>query len=114
MAYVGEVKQVKVLGLFGLIDDGETDWKIVAIDVRDPLADQLNDIKDVEKHCPGLLKATYEWFKIYKIPDGKPANQFAFQGNSMDKVNINININIIYNLYLNNIELCYKNHQGNP
>lgn len=21
-----------------------------------------------------------EWFKIYKIPDGKPENQFAFNG----------------------------------
>jgi len=27
-----------------------------------------------------LLKATVEWFKIYKIPDGKPENQFAFGG----------------------------------
>lgn len=34
----------------------------------------------MEKYCPGLLKATIEWFKIYKIPDGKPENQFAFSG----------------------------------
>lgn len=40
----------------------------------------LIDISDIEKHCPGLLKATVEWFKIYKIPDGKPENQFAFNG----------------------------------
>lgn len=26
------------------------------------------------------MKATVEWFKIYKIPDGKPENQFAFNG----------------------------------
>jgi hypothetical protein len=26
------------------------------------------------------LKATIEWFKIYKVPDGKPENQFAFNG----------------------------------
>lgn len=36
------------------------------------------DIKDIEKHFPGLLKATVEWLKIYKIPDGKPENKFAF------------------------------------
>ncbi len=29
---------------------------------------------------PGFLSATVEWFRIYKIPDGKPANQFAFDG----------------------------------
>lgn len=40
----------------------------------------MNDISDVEKHFPGLLKASVEWFKIYKIPDGKPENQFAFNG----------------------------------
>lgn len=59
---------------------GETDWKLITIDTKDPLADQLNDIADVEKHFPGLLKGTIEWFKIYKIPDGKPENQFAFNG----------------------------------
>lgn len=40
----------------------------------------VTDISDIEKHYPGLLKATIEWFKIYKIPDGKPENQFAFNG----------------------------------
>ena len=29
---------------------------------------------------PGYLRATVEWFRIYKIPDGKPENQFAFDG----------------------------------
>ena len=29
---------------------------------------------------PGYLRATVEWFRIYKIPDGKPENQFAFNG----------------------------------
>ena len=29
---------------------------------------------DVEKHLPGYLKATVEWFRLYKVPDGKPEN----------------------------------------
>lgn len=76
----GEVVQVKVLGTLALIDEGETDWKVISIDVNDPAAAQMNDIGDVDKVFPGLLKATVEWFKIYKIPDGKPENQFAFNG----------------------------------
>lgn len=76
----GAVIQVKVLGVMALIDEGETDWKIIAIDAQDPLSCQMNDITDVELLMPGLLKATHEWFKVYKIPDGKPANQFAFNG----------------------------------
>ncbi|KAL5287060.1 Nurf-38 family protein [Megaselia abdita] len=76
----GAVVQVKILGTVALIDEGETDWKVIAIDINDPLADKLNDVADVDKYYPGLLRATIEWFKIYKIPDGKPENQFAFNG----------------------------------
>lgn len=76
----GEIKQVKILGTIALIDEGETDWKIITIDVKDPNADKLNDIADVERLFPGLLKASVEWFKIYKMPDGKPENKFAFNG----------------------------------
>lgn len=76
----GSVVPVKVLGVMALIDDGETDWKLIVIKADDPLASSLNDIKDVESQMPGLLKATHEWFKIYKIPDSKPANKFAFDG----------------------------------
>lgn len=43
------------------------------------------DVADIDKHYPGLLKATIEWFKIYKIPDGKPENQFAFNGEAKPK-----------------------------
>ncbi|EFN83987.1 inorganic pyrophosphatase isoform X2 [Harpegnathos saltator] len=81
----GEILKVKVLGTVALIDEGETDWKIIVIDINDPLADQMNDVNDIEKHCPGLLKATIEWFKIYKIPDGKPENQFAFNGEAKSR-----------------------------
>ncbi|KAL6950962.1 Inorganic pyrophosphatase [Hanseniaspora vineae] len=85
IAYTGQVKQVKVLGVMALLDEGETDWKVIVIDVTDPLASKLNDIEDVEKHMPGLLRATNEWFRIYKIPDGKPENQFAFSGEAKNK-----------------------------
>lgn len=81
----GSVVQVKVLGVFAMIDEGETDWKVIAIDVNDPLAENLNDINDVDKVMPGFLKATVEWFKIYKMPDGKPANEFAFNGEPKNK-----------------------------
>ena len=73
------------MGVMALLDEEETDWKIMVIDVNDPLAAKLNDIEDVERHLPGLLRATNEWFRIYKIPDGKPENQFAFSGECKNK-----------------------------
>lgn len=85
IGYVGQVKRVKVLGIMALLDEGETDWKVIVVDVNDPLAGRLNDIEDVERHLPGLIRATNEWFRIYKIPDGKPENNFAFAGEARNK-----------------------------
>ncbi|VDD79099.1 unnamed protein product [Mesocestoides corti] len=74
----GSVIQVKVLGILAMIDEGETDWKVIAINIQDPLAEKLNDIGDVEKLMPGFLDATREWFRNYKVPTGKPKNTFGF------------------------------------
>ena len=81
----GEVRRVKVLGVLPLLDGGETDWKVVAVDVRDPLAARLRDIADVDRHLPGLLEATRDWFRVYKVPDGRAPNRFALGGEFQDK-----------------------------
>jgi len=74
----GEIRHVKILGTYAMIDEGETDWKILCIDVNDPHADKLNDLEDIEKVFPGKLKEVFEFLRDYKIPDGKPANKFAY------------------------------------
>lgn len=82
----GEVKQVKVLGILAMIDEGETDWKVVAIDINDPLASKLNDIDDVFINMPGLMEATNEWFRTYKMPGSDaPPNEFAFSGKAKNR-----------------------------
>mmetsp|Transcript_23629 Transcript_23629/g.73937 ORF Transcript_23629/g.73937 Transcript_23629/m.73937 type:complete len:336 (-) Transcript_23629:389-1396(-) len=74
----GDVRQVKVLGILAMIDDDETDWKVVAIDAEDRWAAELNDVDDCERLIPGTLDLIREWFRTYKVPDGKPENKFAF------------------------------------
>ncbi|KAL6939171.1 hypothetical protein ACO0RG_002999 [Hanseniaspora osmophila] len=76
----GTVTPVKVLGSLALLDDGEMDWKVIAINVNDPLCAKINTMKDVETFMPGLLAGIRTWFKTYKIPTNKPANEFAFDG----------------------------------
>merc|ERR1711917_193850 len=44
----GEVIQVKALGILAMIDEGETDWKVMCIDVKDELADKINNLEDLE------------------------------------------------------------------
>lgn len=81
----GEVRPIKVLGVLCMIDDGEADWKVVVIDAMDKWAPFLNDIEDVDKHLPGQLDAIREWFRTYKIPDGKPPNIFGLEERFMNK-----------------------------
>lgn len=62
--------------------------KVIAIDVDDPLAKDLNDISDVEEQLPGYVSGIREWFRWYKTPDDKPLNSFGFDGKALNKVRL--------------------------
>eukprot|EP00600_Ochromonadales_sp_CCMP1393_P008793 CAMPEP_0174976106 /NCGR_PEP_ID=MMETSP0004_2-20121128/12839_1 /TAXON_ID=420556 /ORGANISM="Ochromonas sp., Strain CCMP1393" /LENGTH=254 /DNA_ID=CAMNT_0016227081 /DNA_START=67 /DNA_END=831 /DNA_ORIENTATION=+ len=81
----GSVTKVKVLGVLAMIDDGELDWKVLAIKSDDPLAAELNDVADVEAKCPGTVSGIREWFRWYKTPDDKPLNAFGFNEECLPK-----------------------------
>jgi inorganic pyrophosphatase len=85
-AEVGEVLKVKPLGIFAMIDEGELDWKVVAISVDDQKAYLVDDIDDVEIYFPGTLTAIHDWFQDYKVPDGSPPNRFGLGDKPADKV----------------------------
>lgn len=80
----GEIATVKVLGALAMIDDGELDWKILAISTDDPMASQLSSVNDVESKLPGYVSGIREWFRWYKSPDGKPLNSFGFDEQPVD------------------------------
>lgn len=81
----GSVTKVKVLGALAMIDDGELDWKLIAINVNDDLADDINDISDVDTKMPGVVSGIREWFRWYKTPDDKPLNEFGFDEKALDR-----------------------------
>jgi inorganic pyrophosphatase len=80
----GGVVPVKPLGIYAMIDDGELDWKLIAIAADDPKAGLVNDVADVEKHFPGELDKIRVWFRDYKTPDGKPQNAFGYDNKCLD------------------------------
>lgn len=84
-ATMGEVYQVKPLGCYAMVDDGEVDWKIICIRADDPKAASVNDVEDVEREFPGELQRVFEWFRDYKIPDGKGANKFGYDNKCLNK-----------------------------
>jgi inorganic pyrophosphatase len=74
---MGSFTPVKVLGCLSMIDDGELDWKIIAINSADEHAASINDVGDIEKFYPGTVSGIREWFRWYKTPDDKPVNGFG-------------------------------------
>lgn len=52
---LGAIYKVKILGCLALLDGGEIDWKVIAININDPLATKVHDIDDLEKHMPGRI-----------------------------------------------------------
>lgn len=78
---MGSVTEVKALGVLAMIDDGELDWKVIAVAADDELAKEYNDIDDV----PAAVKdGIREWFRWYKTPDDKPLNGFGFDEKWLD------------------------------
>ncbi|XP_075040143.1 inorganic pyrophosphatase-like [Mixophyes fleayi] len=57
----------------------------MVINVEDPEASLFNDIEDVRRLKPNYLESTVDWFRRYKVPDGKPENQFAFDAEFKNK-----------------------------
>jgi len=73
----GEVVRVKVLGIYGMIDDNETDWKVIVINVNDPKAHLLGSFQDINTHFPGKLTEIFAFLRYYKMPAGSGApNKF--------------------------------------
>jgi len=81
---MGDIVPVKPLGVFAMIDDGELDWKVIAISTADPMASKVNNVADVEAAFPGELEKIRVWFRDYKTPDGKPINEFGFDDKCLD------------------------------
>jgi inorganic pyrophosphatase len=77
----GSIVRVKVLGVLGLVDAGETDWKVIGISAEDPLAPLLNDLDDINVHLPGVVDALRNWLRVYKMP---VVNTFLFDGAARD------------------------------
>ena len=80
---VGAVVPVKVLGVLGMIDGGETDWKVLVLRTDDPLAALVEDVDDLERELPGAVHALREWLRVYKVAEGKARNAFALGERAM-------------------------------
>ena len=71
---IGEILKVKPLAALAMIDEGELDWKIIAIALDDPKASLVNDVEDVEKHFPVCIRFLFIFISLL---DPSFSRQFA-------------------------------------
>jgi len=75
----GTVCQVKAIGTLAMIDEGELDWKVIGVSTKDPKADKVNSVADLEKEFPGQIDEIREWFRNYKS-DGTYSKEKGWTG----------------------------------
>lgn len=59
----GILVKVRAVGMMDMVDDGESDVKIIAVPVKDPRFAEIQDLSDVNKHT---LKEMEHYFTTYK------------------------------------------------
>lgn len=64
----GKKIRIKILGVLPMIDDGETDWKLIVVSDQNSNYDQINSLSDVSESKLNIIK---KWFVYYKQHDGK-------------------------------------------
>ena len=72
----GQCVPVAVLGALGMIDEGETDWKVLTMRLDNPMLELLATA-DGGHELEHIAHVVREWFRVYKVPDGKGEASFA-------------------------------------
>ena len=68
-----------------MIDGGETDWKVIVMNAEEANEKGIQTLQDIQNKYPGILETVLKFFRVYKVPAGKPENVFAYNGEIKDK-----------------------------
>jgi len=77
---VGAITRVKIIGVIAMIDDNETDWKVLTLAMDDDRSPNVHDLNDLDAHMPGVTQALTHWLRMYKTAEGKSENRFGCNG----------------------------------
>jgi inorganic pyrophosphatase len=84
----GLLLTARPVGVLDMIDDGESDAKIIAVPVKDPRWNEVKDLSDVNPHTIEEIKHFFETYKqiqkktvtIPTIRDAKAAMEVVLEG----------------------------------
>ncbi|PYB68684.1 inorganic pyrophosphatase [Thermoplasma sp. Kam2015] len=75
--FPGAIMKVRPIGMMKMLDQGETDNKILAVFDKDPNVSNIKDIKDVNAH---LLDEIANFFSTYKLLEKKETKVLGWEG----------------------------------
>ena len=84
------------IGIMGMIDGGDKDYKILAVPVDDPKFKDVDSISDVSSH---LLDEIEEFFKTYKNLEGKKVEVLGWKDAEVAKKEALRSINLYKEKY---------------
>jgi inorganic pyrophosphatase len=79
----GTVAPVKVIGLIHLVDGGETDDKVLAVQETGPLG-KIDSLVDLEREKPGVTEILKTWFENYKGKGKLTCSGFGSRGDALE------------------------------
>jgi len=78
--FPGCVVAARPVGILKLIDDGDEDFKILAVQKDNPRHDHIKDMEDLKKTNPHLLDEVAHFFKVYKDLQKKEIKIIGWEG----------------------------------
>lgn len=74
---MGSIVPCRVLGAMILIDEGETDYKILCLGQDDPENVNIRTLDELFAKKPNVHAQLIDWLTRYKTSDGKPENKLS-------------------------------------
>ena len=71
----GDVVPAKLMGVLKLLDNGEQDDKLIAVQLNSPLK-KSNSLKELDEQFPGIKEILEQWFVNYKGNEKMKSNGF--------------------------------------
>lgn len=75
----GVMVRVRPVALMSMIDDGDSDDKVIGVPVKDPRWDEVKDLGDINKHT---VKEIEHFYSTYKKLQNKEVEVKGFKGSS--------------------------------
>lgn len=86
--FPGCIVEARVIGMLHMIDSGEPDAKILAVQAQNMSFDTIKDIKDIETYQPHLLKQIVHFYEHLKDLKGKKVECKGWDGIEAAKAEI--------------------------